>query len=66
MYPGRAGFASMDRCWGGERAAHLHDQGLDMDSLGGAHAVGPGGDLGLQAGICQRLHQEHPAHKAEV
>ena len=37
-----------------------------MDGLGGPHAVGPGRDLGLQAGVRQGLHQEHPPHKAEV
>ena len=51
---------------GGERGADLHDKGLNMDSLASTHAVGPGSDLGLQTGICQGLHQKHPADKAEV
>ena len=50
----------------GGNKTDLHDQGFNMDSLGGAHAVGPGGDLGLQAGISQGLHEKHPADKAEV
>ena len=45
---------------------YLHDKGFYMNSLCCAHAVGSGSHLRLQAGISQGLHQEHPAHKAEV
>lgn len=45
---------------------YLHDKGLHMNSLCCAHAVGSGSHLRLQTGISQGLHQEDPAHKAEV
>ena len=45
---------------------HLHDESLHMHCRTSAHTMGSGNDLGLQAAVLQRLHEEDPSHEGQV